>query len=311
MRNKRNAILIFILALFLISTISFFYWQQNRFVDVDSLDLGFMRAIELSEFDNFDDLISFSESRRNEKERNDLYRKALLYSLETAAGLDCFNCPHPTIFDSEIENEIKEIDRIKACNMCDPLENRCLKNNNCKEDDKRTECMFCRMRADKGTGIDKYAMFKSIKIIKRILPLVKDVDIRDKYRSSPLSLAARLGNYDVFMMVLNKGAEVNYLDENGSNLLNLMVRYSDRADLRILSYLTSNGVDPYKKNEKGYSAYDYAKTGKDDNLKELNKLTENVINKDNSIKIFEKDLQEKDDWYTKVIQIFEQADKNR
>lgn len=306
MINKKMLIIIFILVLFVMFLISFFSWQQNRFVDVNSLDLGLMRAIELNDFDNFDDLISFSEYRRNKKERKSLYSKSLLYSLEIAVGSDCFYCPNSLIFDSKIESEIKEINRIKACNICNPFENQCLKKNDCKENDKRINCMLCKMKTDKGTGTDKYSMFQLMKIIERVLPLVNNVNIENEDGSSPLSLASTLGNYNLFMDIVKKGADINYIDKNGANLLNLIVHYSNQVDLRILNYLINKGVSPYKKDKTGHSAYDYAEIKKTDNLKKLNELMDNVEKKHAITNDFDKYYyKNKDVWYEKIIKIFD------
>lgn len=75
---------------------------------------------------------------------------------------------------------------------------------------------------------------------------------RNHGRMSPLETTVQYGNYEMFKLLLEFGADCFELDSRGRNLIwTLVGSYSGMKDIRIAHELLSRGVDPNQEDERG------------------------------------------------------------
>ena len=91
--------------------------------------------------------------------------------------------------------------------------------------------------------------------IKELLKLKVDINTRNHFRQTPLMIAAILGNLEVVKILLENGAVVDYIDNNGLTALMLAAR---NGQLPVAELLLSNGADINVQDKRGLTALMHA-----------------------------------------------------
>ena len=82
-----------------------------------------------------------------------------------------------------------------------------------------------------------------------------DINIKDPRGMTPIMLAAMVGNYTYFMALVNKGASLQEIDDEGMNLLTCAA-YG--GDSKICLWLLEAGFDKDYEDKRKNRAYDWA-----------------------------------------------------
>ena len=91
--------------------------------------------------------------------------------------------------------------------------------------------------------------FKDFEIIKLLLENNSNFDNSNGNTWSCLMCTVNNSNYDIAKLLIEKGADVNFINYNGDNILNLLC--SNRKDNKIIELLIENGADVNSKNKFG------------------------------------------------------------
>jgi ankyrin repeat protein len=91
----------------------------------------------------------------------------------------------------------------------------------------------------------------NISIVKKLLDMDVDVNVKNKDGRNALMLASLNGNTKIVKMLLDKGADVNVKDNNGDNAL---MWASLNGNTEIVKMLLDKGADVNEKNKYGYNA---------------------------------------------------------
>jgi len=84
-----------------------------------------------------------------------------------------------------------------------------------------------------------------------------DVNVKDKYGSTPLILTVQKNNPTIVEMLLDKGANPNIQDYDGYTALYWAI---EKNNLEIVPMLFDKGANPNIQNNEGYTALDWAKS---------------------------------------------------
>ena len=96
-----------------------------------------------------------------------------------------------------------------------------------------------------------------------------DINTRNKYRQTPLHLAATGGHIEIVRLLLEKGADINARDIKGTPLH----WAASRGHLEVVRWLVENGADINARDEDGRTALHWA-TGNDRSIDVVGFLVE-------------------------------------
>jgi len=191
--------------------------SKKDYVHSENLDPKIMQAIDQHDYMMVNQLISQLETKKSDQEMQEIFKKSLMYSFETL--WDCPDCSYPPDFSEEekinCENIENEIPGGLACSKCE--------------------------------------FYRSIKIKEKLIELLDDVNIKNSEEETPLSLSLPLGNYDIFLKLIEKGA----LIEKDKGLLKEALFCSKnhfficRAPLnkKIIKYFLDNGMNEFSNSD--------------------------------------------------------------
>jgi len=108
--------------------------------------------------------------------------------------------------------------------------------------------------------LPKMAERNDFRRVKELLSRGEWVNAKDKYGWTALMWAARNNNREMAELLLRKGANVRYRDEDGDTaLINAVLNDANKQDLRLIRVLLRSGANPLERNRKGFSALSIAK----------------------------------------------------
>lgn len=142
------------------------------------------------------------------------------------------------------------------------------------------------------------------KIKEKLIELVDDVNIKNKFDSSPLSLSVSHGIYDLFIKLIEKGADV----KANKNILFQSVRHGSEINKRIIVFLLDKGFSPFEKID-GKTPYNYVQEEILEYERDIEKIKNNhnidKEYKNRSILISKKRM----NTYIEILEIFEKYRK--
>lgn len=121
------------------------------------------------------------------------------------------------------------------------------------------------------------------KLFKALLKLGSNPNVKNKYGTTPLILAATPGRANIISLFLDANADIDAQDNTGSTALMYAASY---GHLKAVEILLSEGADPNLQNNHGHTALELAKfnskSHKSDKFKQILNLLDN---KDNDLPV--------------------------
>lgn len=97
--------------------------------------------------------------------------------------------------------------------------------------------------------------------VKYLCTSQKLITSQDKHGWSPLTVAVYNNNFEIVQWLVDKGADISVLNNNGTNLLMYAKNcFLNTGDSTIFEYLASKGLSFNQKDYYGKNLYDYCKT---------------------------------------------------
>lgn len=106
-------------------------------------------------------------------------------------------------------------------------------------------------------NIHEAAFFGNVNAIKAHIAYKSDLNVKDAYGSSPLSIAALFGKTDVAKLLINAGADLNVTSADGSTPLHT-ASFFGRTE--IVKMLLEKGAETSIKNNYGNTAFESVST---------------------------------------------------
>ena len=110
-------------------------------------------------------------------------------------------------------------------------------------------------------NIHEAAFFGNVNAIKEHIAAKSDLNVKDAYGSSPLSIAALFGKPDVAKLLINGGADLNVRSADGSTPLHTAAFF---GRTEIVKMLLEKGADTSLKNNYGNTALESVSTDFED-----------------------------------------------
>ena len=96
-------------------------------------------------------------------------------------------------------------------------------------------------------------IYEREKVVEYLLKRNANVELEEKKHFRALHFAAQSGNYNILLLLLNAGVEVNAQNCYGNNAL-MLCNYA--TEISVIELLLSFGANPYQKNNFGISPSD-------------------------------------------------------
>jgi len=244
--------------------------KPKDYVQSENLDSEIMQAIDDQEYDTVNQLISKLKANKDEQEMQKILNQSLMYSFETMWS--CPDCPNPPDFTEEekvVCGNIKKSD----------IYNR--------------------------QFLSKCDFYNSIKIKEKIIELVNDINIINKYKQTPLLLSLNIGNYNIFQKLINKGAQIKKEQNPLKRALFCKSHFLPcRAPVnkKIVKYLIDNGFDDFERfdNDSPYKCFKERVTKCEKELKSAEEKHSKDKDGDGYIKMFRRSLKN----YREILKLF-------